>query len=281
MHNYVTGLTVYVDGIWTGFGGTVATAQTFKAEAWLNSGGAKVLLDRGWVCYDAKYNRSVIGFAGRYEFFENDTIQIYIQNAGTGTGIWAASYSVDASKEPVSDIGTRFTLHDDVTFMYHARRVNTQTNAGGGALQTNIAMNTGQVGIVRSMLVIGSASAGATLLGIVYDEDANISNQYANAAAGASRVLCLPSIGSAATADNNRSNSQNLVLTGAQYIGWSSSAALQNETEQVNVTIELLNDPTLPVWSTTGSAGTPSLAASSISAANTLIPIIRPRMVGC
>jgi len=281
MHNYIVGATVYVDqGIWTGMGGTAITPVIFDAEIWLQSGGAKIPLDKGWVCYDAKYNRAVIGFAGRYEFFENDTLLIPIQNAGTGSGAWGASYSLDVSKEPVSDIGTRFTLSDDVTFIYQARRINTQTAAGPAALYTRVSMNPGQIGRFIASYVVGAASAGAPLLQYMYDEDNAIAAQLTNIAAGASRSACLPSVGTVSTGNSNLTNSQGLILAPGQFFVTSTSVSLNTETLTVFFECELLNDPTLPVWDTTGSGGTPSLAASTISVANTLQPIIRPRMIG-
>jgi hypothetical protein len=54
-----------------------------------------------------------------------------------------------------------------------------------------------------------------------------------------------------------------------------STAGLQTEILTVGV-VMLLSTPVEPVWDTTGSAGTPALADSTISAANTMQKVDLP-----
>ena len=283
-HPHLTSFTVYVDlgPAYTGFGGTVnATGPyMFLAEAWLIHNRQRICLDKGAVLYDAKYNRCVIGFEGRIHYSENDSIQVFIKNIGAITAWWGASGTYDISSEPVNETNVIHRQHDDVTWIYQAARINTLTPAGPVALVTRISMNTGQIGRLISSRIQGTASAGATLLVAVQDEDSVSSTQLASVAAGASRTVSLPSIGTAATATSNTANTTELILVPGSYLAVTSSVALATENQSIYVAIELLNDPTLPVWDNTGSGGASVIAASTISVANTLQPIVRPRMIG-
>ncbi len=161
---------------------------------------------------------------------------------------------------------------EQATWIYQARRVNTQTNAGGGALRTIITLASGQLARIVQCAVIGPASVTSTLIITVFDEDGMEYGRLFNCLAGASNVGRLPSIGSGGTATGNIANSTGLVLPAGATLAFDGSVAIQNETLTVGIVLELLNLPTVPTWATTGSAGTPSLAASTISAANTLTP---------
>jgi len=161
----------------------------------------------------------------------------------------------------------------NVWWLYQARRVNTQTNVAGGALTTRVSIPTGQVAKVVRLYVQGTASATATLFGYVFDEDTAGVSFIGSVPAGASRTFHLPSIGSGAVAHNNVADTTNMILGPGEYLVAVSSVAIQNEAQTVGVVL-LLSTPTEPTWDTTGSAGTPSLAASTISAANTLQAVV-------
>ena len=155
-------------------------------------------------------------------------------------------------------------------WIYQGRRVNTQMNAGGGALSIRLSIASGQIAILRSLRAIGPASVGATLNIRVLDEDSAIHNVLSVLVAGADNNVHLPAIGTAPSATSNLAQSSGIILAPGQYLAVNASAALQTETLTVAVTLELFNLETEPTWDTTGSTGTPSLAASTISTANTL-----------
>jgi len=161
----------------------------------------------------------------------------------------------------------------NVWWLYQARRVNTQTAGGGGALTTRFSIAAGQVARLVAYRAVGTASAGATLVTQVEDEDGSFLSRLANIPAAASRSVNLPTIGTAANAEGCMTTSEGYLLGPGEYILSTSSAALQNETLTVAVVL-LLSTPTEPTWDTTGSGGTPSLAASTISAANTIQAVL-------
>lgn len=160
-----------------------------------------------------------------------------------------------------------------VWWLYQACRVNTQTNAGGGTLRTRISMPAGMVGRLVSMAVIGAASVTAILAVVKTDEDLTSIHNMAYIAAGASRSAYLPSIGSSAGSNANIADTGGMMIGPGEILYSETSVVLQNETLAVGVVL-LLSAPTLPTWDTIGSAGTPSLAASTISAANTLQAVL-------
>jgi len=133
-----------------------------------------------------------------------------------------------------------------------------------------VSVATGQIAELVSVRAIGSASGGATLIVDILDEDTNQSSVIANIAAGATRVCDLPSIGTAATASGNLPNTTGLIVAPGEYLRIRSSVALQTETLTAAFKLILYNLATIPTVDSTGSAGTPNLAASSISTANTL-----------
>ena len=154
-------------------------------------------------------------------------------------------------------------------WFYQGRRVNTQTAGGGGALVTRLQIPSGQVAVLVSANIVGTLSAGSALVGAIWDEDGAEALSIGDIAAGATRSMRLPSIGTSATASGNCSNSVGLKVGPGQIIRFAAGAALNTETLTVAITL-LLSSPVEPAWDTTGSAGTPSLAASTISAANTM-----------
>lgn len=160
-----------------------------------------------------------------------------------------------------------------IWYLYQARRVNTQTNGAGGALRTRISVPAGQVAKLVQVYAEGTASAGSSLSSDILDEDGAQAVRVAYVAAGATREFKLPSIGSAATAHGNIADTNGMIIGPGQFLIIDASAALQTETLKVGVTL-LLSTSTEPTWDTTGSAGTPSLAASTISAANTMVAVV-------
>ena len=161
----------------------------------------------------------------------------------------------------------------NVWWLYQARRINTQTNGAGGALVTRISFPAGQVGKILACTVTGTASAGSTLSAFRQDEDGNNVAKLGAMAAGASRTLALPTVGAVATTNDNVVETNEMLFGPGEFLTFPTTAALLNETETVAIVL-LLSTPTIPTWDTTGSAGTPSLAASTISAANTLQAVV-------
>ncbi len=151
-----------------------------------------------------------------------------------------------------------------IWYLYQARRVNTQTNGAGGALTTRISMNAGQVGKIVQVYQKGSASATCVTQIWVHDEDGANQCMLKYTAAAANQENHLPLAGGTTYADSN-----GLLIGPGQFLAFLSSVVLNTETQTVGVAL-LLSTPVEPTWDTTGSVGTPSLAASTISAANTL-----------
>jgi len=160
----------------------------------------------------------------------------------------------------------------NVWWLYQGRRVNTQTAGAGGALRTNISFPAGQVARLLHMKICGPAQAGsATTIGI-YDEDVAECGLLGYVGATASVFVTLPSIGGA-PAHSNYMNSMGLLLGPGESLGVTASAADNTQTLTIGIVL-LLSTPVEPTWGTTGSGGTPSLAASTISAANTLQAVV-------
>ena len=286
MHNYITGFVVFPEtgaAGFTGLGGTAVTPAIFDVEVWLIRGHNRIPLDYGWACYDAKNNRAVVGFAGRVGYNERDSLFIAIKNAGTGTASWGCSGTYDQSENPISETGVIHRLHDDVTFIYQARRVCTNANAAGNPIVFNITMATGQVARLIALLGVQVTAGVHTLLSYLNDEDNASYANLANIAAAANTSFEIPSIGANATTSANITNSLGLVIpAGAKLnIQTYGASAQAGDTLTVGMILELLNDPTLPTWAATGTdSANFTFAASTISDANTLIPIIRPRLIG-
>jgi len=163
-------------------------------------------------------------------------------------------------------------------WLYQGRRINTQGVAGPNALQTNIAVPDGCIAKLVGGQVVGTASAGATLVGYVYDEDGAILMKLCANAAAANSVAHFPQIGTtstAATTSNNVANSVGLLLGPGMYIGFISSVSIAAETLSVGISL-LMSQKVEPTWNTTGSGGTPTLADSTISEANTFLMVPMP-----
>jgi len=168
----------------------------------------------------------------------------------------------------VNPTGNPMQLVPQTWYMWQCARVCTQTAGGGGALTTRIQLPAGVCGKLVTMMAIGSASAGSTLASFIYDEDLTYTPRLAGIAAGAARSFALPSVGTAATANDNTMNTVGYMLCPGQFIVTTASVCLNTETLSIYIAL-LLNKKVDPVWDTTGSAGTPVLAANTISDANT------------
>lgn len=154
-------------------------------------------------------------------------------------------------------------------YLYQARRVNTQDAAGPATLHTRISMNPGQVGRLVHMHVRGTLSGGSTLQVLALDEDGATVGSFAGVAAGANLQTNLPSVGAIANASTATGNSVGMLFGPGEYLSMQSSVSLITEILTVGIVL-LLSTPDIPIWDTTGSGGTPNLAASTISAVNTL-----------
>lgn len=277
---YLTSISAYIDGAMAGFDGTAATPNMVKCEIWLLKGNQKLLLDKGWLIYDTQYNRAVVGWCGRIGYMKDDKVFVTVQNSGTGTSLWGCSYSTDSSDTPLQENFVGVRLHDDVTFIYQARRVATQANVGGGPVIIDVSLATGQIARIIGGRALNSGTN--TALGYIIDEDNAVTTTIGTTTSGAGSNSQYPSIGSGATATANIASSVDFILpAGAKLSFQQSGAGAQNDTFTVALILELLNDPTIPTWDKSRSTNPAdvTLAASTISAANTIQPIVRPRMI--
>jgi len=158
-------------------------------------------------------------------------------------------------------------------WLYQARRVCTQGVAGPNALAIRINIPAGVVARLGSIYAIGTASAGSTLLCYRQDEDAAQSEYLAVITAGASRELSLP--GAAPLGHQSAISSIGYMMGPGSILVFRASVSVAAETLTVAVQF-LMSERVEPVWDTTGSGGTPTLAASTISAANTWIKVDLP-----
>jgi len=142
-------------------------------------------------------------------------------------------------------------------------------------LAIRIQTNPGQIARLVHAYVVGPASAGATLIGNVLDEDAAASAITVNVAAGVARSANLPSIGTAAAASANLTNTLGLMIGPGEYLSFNASTSLLNETLTLSIVL-LLNTPDIPLWDITGSVGGSALGDSTISDANTLQKVDLP-----
>jgi len=161
-------------------------------------------------------------------------------------------------------------------YLYQATRVNTQDNVGGGALYTVISVATGVTAELVGMNALsnGNATFGINLL----DEDGVTVQKWSQIGAAAGNTCSLPSIGSTASTSANTSDTKKQLIGPGQIIQVWTGALVQTNTLRVAVALLLpitatVNDIT---WATTGSGGTPNLAASTISDANTMQAVLLP-----
>jgi len=167
-------------------------------------------------------------------------------------------------------------------WIYQAQVVVTNANAAGAAIVVDISLASGQVGKLIGMNVYSVTTGTHTLYASLNDEDLAAANHnllIGNAgAAAAAKVLAFPSIGTAATASVNLANSTGLVIPpgAALSIYHTDASGVANDHIDIFLIMELYNLPTLPTWSKarSGNAADVTIAASSISAANTIQPVV-------
>lgn len=161
--------------------------------------------------------------------------------------------------------------------LYQARRVLTSP-VGGGVLAVRISVASGTAARINQFYARGPASAGATMNVLIQDEDSATAGTIANCAAGANNTFSLPSIGSAASVTSNHANSVSMMIGPGQFITTTASASLATETLTIGVSLLLPMGSTVDsvIWDTTGSVAGGVLAASTISAANTMQAVLLP-----
>lgn len=171
------------------------------------------------------------------------------------------------------------TYSDRIAWLYQARRVLTQDNAGGGALRIKVSIASGQVAKLVAADCTGPAS-NTTLVAVLADEDGAITARLASIGAGVSNEFSLPSIGGAATTTANVAHSLGLVFGAGQTIWIDAAAAAQTETLTLGISLLLPSNTNSTgsdvTWSVVGSAGTPNLGASTISTTNTMTLVVLP-----
>ena len=275
---YLTSAVINIGGApMLGFEGAAITQQWLAGELWLLKGGMRIKLDWGFVGYDANTQRSVIGFHGRIGYDRDDKLFYTVKNYGTGTLVYSVSYSVDYSDKPLNECFDINRLHDDVSFLQQFRRVTTQNGAGGGALVNLVSCANNQICVIHEGLVVGSAST-ATLIVTKLDEDAATCALVTTLSAGVSRTASLPTTGSVPNVSPGQMAGLGMKLAPSQSISFASSAAIQTEILTVALLVET-NTPEPLTWATTGSGGTPALAANTISSAASLVAVVRPKLV--
>ena len=163
-------------------------------------------------------------------------------------------------------------------WLYQCARVNTQANAAGGALYTRVRIGSGIMAELVMMSAIGPTT-NTTLSADVSDEDGTYPSVLLSIAAGATRKGSIPTIGVANTS-SGAMQTMGMKFGPGQIIRWYSAAAAQTETLSLYVVfllpITAASDGSDITWDTTGSAGTPGLGASTISAANTMQAVLLP-----
>lgn len=253
---------------------TTTTESMMYAEVFLVrfAGVTRILIDRG-VVVGGFGQRNFVGMVGRVGYSDGDYLQIVLNNFSLGT----VSYNIQTAYESWLSEDDAYKgncqgmtrLAKKTRVFYAARRVNTQGAGGGGALVTRISTSTGQCAMLIGMEIIGAASAGSTLSCYVTDEDGANVTKLGVISAGATRVMYLPSIGSTSSTHDGTAQSIGMIIGPGQFIKTYGSAALNTETHTVSCMFELLGHYSALTWDTTGSGGTPSLAASTVSDANT------------
>ena len=162
----------------------------------------------------------------------------------------------------------------NVWWLYQARRVATQANVAGGAVTVDITVAAGQT---AKLIAVYGANSGTNSLFIVgVDEDNNASFSLAGVGSAAANILRAPNVGSVGSASNNLLYSDGFIIGPGQKLSiYQSGAGAQNDTLTVAVVL-LLSTFTEPTWdkSRSTNAADVTLAASTISAANTKQPVV-------
>lgn len=162
-------------------------------------------------------------------------------------------------------------------WFYNVRRVATQANAGGGAIIIDITCPTGQ--LYKLVSCRGANSGTNTLIAVIADEDLATDMTLAEIASAAGTKFSLPSIGSTSGTSANIANSTGLLFGQAHTLSiYQTGAGIANDTLTISMTLEVLNPKgtTTPIYSKDRStnAADVTLAASTISATNTLIELV-------
>jgi len=166
---------------------------------------------------------------------------------------------------------------DKVKYLYQARRVATQANVAGGAVKVDITVASGQV----AKIVWASAlNSGNNSIAMAINDEDNARTVYLGGTGAAATIdVHLPQTpASAATAlvDGSAATSVGgLIGPGSSLSFEQGAAGAQNDTITVAVVL-LLSTSTAPTWSVARStnAGDVTLAASTISAANTTQAVV-------
>jgi hypothetical protein len=165
-------------------------------------------------------------------------------------------------------------------YVYQARRVATQANAGGGAMVIDISPT-----VLARVLQMQIASAGANHSMAIrsYDEDNAVAGYLASVGSVANPFMVIPSVGVAATASGNIRDTTNLhVAPGMKLTAMTLEAGAQNDTLTTAVTMLLpitaASDGSDVTWSKARSTNEAdvTLADSTISAANTMQAVRLP-----
>lgn len=164
-------------------------------------------------------------------------------------------------------------------WVYTARRIAQQTNAGGGAIAIDITCAAGQAVMLGALSAFNSGNNG--LYGQLVDEDNAEHSTFASIGAAAATKFRVPSGGGAASSTGNIIDSNALYIPeGIKLTIGQTAAGVQNDTLTVAVTLILpisaASDGSDVSWSTARSTnpGDVTLAASTISSANTMKAVL-------
>ena len=161
----------------------------------------------------------------------------------------------------------------NIAWMYQARRVATQANAAGGKVLVDIAVPSGTV----ARLVVARADNSGTnsIAWRLYDEDDELMATLGVVGSAGATNLSVPTIGTAPATNNNIHSLGQLIPPGAKFTAEQSGAGAQNDTLTIAI-ILLMSSPVEPTWVKTRSTNVAdvTIAASTISAANTLQPVL-------
>ena len=155
------------------------------------------------------------------------------------------------------------------SWIYQARRVCTRATNDGLTI-VDISLATGRVARLISLKVTASGTNGINCL--LRDEDNAIHNWLCTIASAAGTKAQLPmNVTTVTGSDSNIASVGLIIPSGALLSCEFTGNGANGDTMTVAVVLELFNSGAAPTWSVARSTGTaPTLAASTISAANTL-----------
>lgn len=158
-----------------------------------------------------------------------------------------------------------------VSWIYQARRVATQANAAGGAQKIDISIASGQLARVISAKCLNSGTNGISIF--LADEDNANHCGLSTIGSGAGTYISLPAAPGSNTSSTANADAKGMLLAAGQKLSFEQTGAgAQNDTFTIAITLELFNKMDAPTWdkSRSTNAADVTLAASTISAANTL-----------